>query len=54
MWDLQGILLYRSIEHRNEARRQQPDRVRDEALIPYAHLISDPRFDTEEAKKIAA
>jgi hypothetical protein len=54
MWDLQGILLYRSIEHRDEARRQQADRVRDDALIPYAHLLSDPRFDTEEAKKIAA
>jgi len=54
MWDLQGILLYRSIEHRNETRRQQYDSIRDEALIPYAHLIRDPRFDPEEAKKIAA
>lgn len=54
MWDLQGILLYRSIEHRNETRRQQADPTRDDALIPYRHLIGDPRFDTEAAKKIAA
>ena len=52
MWDLQGFLLYRSIEHRNEIR---PDRIRDEdALIPYAHLLRDPRLDPEEAKKLAA
>ena len=54
MWDLQGILLYRSIEHRNETRLQQSDRIGDQAFSPYAHLIRDPRVDTEEAKKMAA
>ena len=53
MWHLQGILLYRSIEHRNE-HRSDLDRIRDADLIPYAHLIHDPRVDPEEAKKIAA
>jgi hypothetical protein len=52
VWDLQGILLYRAIEHRNE--RQHSERPRDDVLIPYAHLIHDPRIDPEEAKKIAA
>ena len=52
MWDLQGFLLYRSIEHRNETR---PDRIHDsDHLIPYAHLLRDPRLDPEEAKKLAA
>ena len=52
MWDLQGFLLYRSIEHRNESRH---DRVRDDGmLIPYADRLHDPRVDPEEAKKIAA
>jgi hypothetical protein len=52
MWDLQGILLYRSIEHRLEFRRELRDRIRED--VPYAHLLRDPRFDTEAAKKIAA
>lgn len=52
MWRLQGALLYQSIEHRNEI---EPDvRVRDEDLVPYAHVRSDPRRDVEEARKIAA
>lgn len=52
MWQLQGALLYQSIEHRNEI---EPDvRVREEDLVPYAHLLDDPRRDVEEAKKIAA
>ena len=51
MWDLQGILLYRAIEHRNETRHTERT---DDALIPYAHLIRDPRIDPEAAKKIAA
>ena len=53
MWDLQGILLYRSIEHRNE-RRAQLELIPDDVLIPYANLLRDPRVDPEEAKKIAA
>jgi hypothetical protein len=50
VWDLQGILLYRAIEHRNEKRHVE--RIHDEH--PYAHLIRDPRVNPEEAKKIAA
>lgn len=54
MWHLQGHLLYQSIEHRNEREPWLRDGVRDDALIPYAHLIHDPRLDDEAAKKIAA
>ena len=51
MWELQGLLLYKSIERPNENdRNDQPDDV----LIPYAHLLRDPRLDPEEAKKLAA
>ena len=53
MWDLQGILLYRSIEHRNE-QRSQTALIPDDVLIPYADLLRNPRIDPEEAKKIAA
>ena len=53
MWDMQGLLLYLSIEHRNE--RTARERVReDEMFIPYAHLLHDPLVDPEEAKKLAA
>jgi hypothetical protein len=53
MWHLQGILLYRSIEHRNETSRQH-DGVRDELMTSYEYLIRDPRVNPEAAKKIAA
>ena len=53
MWDLQGILLYRSIEHRNE-RHDHLAFVPDDVLVPYANLLRDPRIDPEEAKKLAA
>ncbi len=53
MWDLQGILLYKSIEHRNE-RRTQPALIPDDVLVPYAPLLRDPRIDPEAAKKSAA
>lgn len=52
MWELQGILLYRSIEHIGDA-ASRPDAA-DDVLIPYAHLIRDPRVNDEEAKKLAA
>ena len=52
MWELQGILLYKSIEHLGDANlRHDAD---DDVLIPYAHLIRDPRVNDEEAKKLAA
>lgn len=54
MWHLQGHLLYQSIEHRNERDPETRDRITDDVLIPYAHLIYDPRRDDEAAKKIAA
>ena len=51
MWELQGLLLYKSIERPSETDRN--DRA-DDVLIPYAHLLRDPRVDPEEAKKLAA
>ncbi len=54
MWHLQGWLLYRSIEHRNEERNMRRDRVEDAFLIPYIDTVRDPRVDIEEARKIAA
>lgn len=51
MWELQGLLLYKSIERPNEIDRQAH---RDDVLIPYAHLLRDARLDPEEAKKLAA
>jgi len=54
MWHLQGWLLYRSIEHRNEERNLRRDRVDDAFLVPYIDTIHDPRVNPEEAKKIAA
>ncbi len=51
MWELQGILLYRSIEHIADDSR---DESADEVLVPYLHLIRDPRLNDEEAKKLAA
>jgi hypothetical protein len=54
MWHLQGMLLYRSIEHRMEERNARRDRVEDDFLNPYASLSRDPRVNPEEAKKIAA
>jgi hypothetical protein len=53
MWDLQGILLYRSIEHRRD--RDTSERIRIEDLVPYIYDRStDPRIDPEAAKKLAA
>lgn len=54
MWDLQGFLLYKSIERRNERDQTGREQLRDDMLIPYARRIRDPRVDPEEAKKIAA
>jgi len=54
MWHLQAMLLYRSIEHRNEERSARRDRVEDEFLTPYGDLFRDPRVNPEEANKIAA
>jgi hypothetical protein len=54
MWELQGMLLYRSIEHRNRAKADRRDGIREEDLTPYADFIRDPRVNPEEAKKIAA
>lgn len=51
MWELQGILLYRSIEHRGEGESELPT---EDVLIPYANLIRDPRLNDEEARKLAA
>ena len=51
MWELQGLLLYKSIEHPNETDRNDQA---DDVLIPYAHLLRDARLDPEEAKKRAA
>jgi len=53
MWHLQGMLLYRSIEHRMEEQSRRA-RVEDEFLNPYLDLHRDPRVNPEEAKKIAA
>lgn len=53
MWQLQGMLLYRSIEHRMEERTRR-ERVEEDFLNPYANLSRDPRVNPEEAKKIAA
>ncbi len=53
MWHLQGMLLYRSIEHRMEEQNRR-DRVEHEFLNPYADLHRDPRVNPEEAKKIAS
>jgi hypothetical protein len=53
MWELQGMLLYRSIEHRNR-RNDRRDGIREDAQLPYENLIRDPRVNPEEAKKIAA
>ena len=52
MWELQGMLLYRSIEHRNR-RSDRRDGIREDAGLPYENLIRDPRVNPEEAKKIA-
>jgi len=54
MWELQGILLYRAIEHRNRRNDDRRDGIRVEDQLPYEHLIRDPRLNPEEAKKIAA
>ncbi len=54
MWELQGILLYQSIEHRNRARAAKREGLDPETLVPYADLLRDPRVNPEEAKKIAA
>lgn len=55
MWDLQGFLLYRSIERRGETDSTTPrDGIREADLIPYADIIRDPRINPEEAKKIAS
>lgn len=51
MWELQGLLLYKSIERRNEIDRTSR---MPEAFDPYADLLRDPRLDPEEAKKLAA
>ena len=53
MWELQGMLLYRSIEHRNR-RNDRRDGIRETDQLPYENLIRDPRVNPEEAKKIAA
>ena len=51
MWELQGILLYKSIEHIGQESR---DEAADDVLVPYLHLIRDPRVNDEEARKLAA
>jgi hypothetical protein len=53
MWDLKGMLLYRSIEHRNEGFNQPQLRI-EEDFTPYGEIIRDPRVNPEAAKKIAA
>ena len=53
MWELQGMLLYRSIEHRSR-HNDRRDGIREEDQLPYENLIRDPRHNPEEAKKIAA
>ena len=53
MWDLKGILLYRSIEHRNEGWGKPRVRI-EEDFGPYRDMLRDPRMNPEEAKKIAA
>ncbi len=52
MWELQGILLYKSIEHIGKVEPRHE--IADDVLIPYAHLIRDPRVNEEEARKLAA
>ena len=54
MWHLQGYLLYKSIEHRNDFDRSVREPVSPDVLVPYEHLLNDPRIDAEKAKKIAA
>ena len=54
MWELQGMLLYRSIELRDRRRNERRDGIREEDQLPYENLIRDPRLNPEEAKKIAA
>jgi len=54
MWHLQGMLLYRSIEHRNEERSTRRDPLEDALLTPYIDTLLDPRVNPELAKKIAA
>lgn len=53
MWHLQGYLLYKSIEHRNDFDRGMRAPVSPDVLVPYEHLL-DARVDDEKAKKIAA
>jgi hypothetical protein len=53
MWHLQGMLLYRSIEHRNEGWDQPRVRI-EEDYTPYGEILRDPRLNPEAAKKIAA
>ncbi len=52
MWEMQGMLLYLAIEHVGKADRHE--KVAEDMLIPYAHLIRDPRLNEEEAKQLAA
>lgn len=53
MWDLQGYLLYKSIEHRNDRQPSHRDGI-DDIITAYDRRIHDPRVDIEAAKKIAA
>lgn len=51
MWELQGMLLYKSIEHIDQSAAS--DAV-DDMLIPYVHLLRDARLNDEEARDLAA
>lgn len=42
MWELQGILLYLSIDYRREAEPEVPS---EDVLVPYAHLLRDTRLN---------
>jgi hypothetical protein len=53
MWELQGMLLYRSIEHLDH-KDDRRDGIREGDQLPYENLIRDPRRNPEEAKKLAA
>jgi hypothetical protein len=54
MWHLQGILLYRSIEHRNEASAHRNIPGAEAFDDVYDRIIRDPRVDPEEAIRLAA
>lgn len=53
MWELQGMLLYRSIEHRNRANNDRRDGIREDDFSPYVEFVRDPLTNPEEAKRIA-